>query len=142
MSGISPLRFIEPLALTERGLSTGSFGLSSDSRRTPAVTVRFGRTNHWSCRKRAVSFWPKSARPGSAGGEPPDAPARVPGRLRPDEPLGREEGGGLLLAEVGAAGLGGGHAAQAAELPGLAPAAGQQGGLVVEAGGGGPGAAQ
>src|SRR5918996_6559207 len=59
VSGILVLRLNEPFALRSFGLRIGSFGLSWLSLRRPNVTVRFGRTNHWSCTKSASSFWPK-----------------------------------------------------------------------------------
>src|SRR5947199_526604 len=62
-SGILPFSLNEPLALTSFWLRTGAFGLSRFSQRTPAVTVRLGRTSHWSCRKKADSFWRNFARP-------------------------------------------------------------------------------
>ncbi len=37
-------------------------------------TVSLGDTNHWSCRKSAVSFWPKLARPASSEVRPPRPP--------------------------------------------------------------------
>src|SRR4051812_19221260 len=45
-SGILPFSLNEPLAFTSFWLRTAAFGLSRFSQRTPAVTVRLGRTNH------------------------------------------------------------------------------------------------
>src|SRR5436305_8116232 len=69
-SGILPFSLNEPLGFTSFWLRTDAFGLSRFSQRTPAVTVRLGRRNHWSCRNRAFSFWRNCARPASSAERP------------------------------------------------------------------------
>src|SRR5436305_11611471 len=73
-SGIFAVSLNEPFALRSAALRTGASGLFKPSQRRPAETVRLGRTNHWSWRKRAVSFWPKLARPASVEVRPPRPP--------------------------------------------------------------------
>src|SRR5262249_61207556 len=73
-SGMWAVSLNEPLAFRSLEFRTGSLGLSSPSQRRPAETVRLGRTNHWSWRKRAVSFCPKLARPAWAEVRPPRPP--------------------------------------------------------------------
>src|SRR5882724_744374 len=73
-SGILAVSLKEPLGFLSFWLRTGSLGLSRPSQRRPAEIVRLGWTNHWSWRKRAVSFCPKLARPASVEVRPPRPP--------------------------------------------------------------------
>src|SRR5947209_1194116 len=73
-SGMWAVSLKEPLAFRSLGLRIGSLGLFNPSQRRPAETVRLGRTNHWSWRKRAVSFCPKAARPAWLEVRPPRPP--------------------------------------------------------------------
>src|SRR5262249_21358984 len=62
-SGMEPSRANCPFGRTWFSLRIGLSGLSSFSQRTPAVTVSFGVTNHWSWTKNASSFCEKAAVP-------------------------------------------------------------------------------